>query len=281
VLVLAYLFNIPKRKLLTWIGLSFFLFSILGFRYRIMLSLFGLLFVYLFKNRISARQIGWSVLAMAVILYVIIFSTVNRKQLILKQYDKMVYDPFQFKTDGFFEQTRGALADMAIYKLYDNPAKNATHDYGLTMFGYIFIRMIPRSVYENKDDFYPPPQIKTIFMAYDAWWAKNSGEAPLSVASLYMAWGWLGVILGHFIWGLLLRRYTSRVSFADPLSLASCVIVALTTFQWVTRGYFPQTIDHFVYLMIPVWVLRYFSKRVKYISNTNLQPMQAQQIASA
>lgn len=268
VLVLAYLFDIPKRKLLTWIMLSFFLFSILGFRYRIMLSLFGLLFVYLFKNKVGPKQVAWSLVFMSLTLYAIIFSTVNRKSLILRQYSQIVYDPLKFKAEGFFEQTRGALADMAIYKLYDNPSKQATYDLGMTTFGYVFVRMIPRTIYPNKDDFYPPPQIKTIFLAYDAYWAKKSGEAPLSVASFYMAWGWIGVVLGHFFWGLLLRKYNARISFRNPFSLAGCIIVALTTFQWITRGYFPQTVDHFVYLMIPLWVLKYFSKKVTYLQQT-------------
>ena len=264
VLVLAYLFDIPRRKLLTWIGLSFFLFSILGFRYRIMLSLFGLLFAYLFKNKVGLRQIAWSIASVCVILYVLIFSTVNRKELILKQYDHMVYNPFKFRSDGFFEQTRGALADMAIYKLYDNSAKNVEHDNGATIIGYVFIRMIPRSIYPDKDDFYPPPQAKITNQAYEAYWGKKSGEALLSISSMYIAWGWIGILLGHFIWGLLLRKFTSGLSFLDPFSLASSIVVALASFQWITRGYFPQTVDHFVYLMIPVWVVRYLAKKVVY-----------------
>ena len=58
VLVLAYFYDIPTRTLLIWMAISFFLFSLLGFRYRIVLTLFGILFIYLFKNKISVGRIA-------------------------------------------------------------------------------------------------------------------------------------------------------------------------------------------------------------------------------
>jgi hypothetical protein len=267
VLVVGYLYGVKRSKLLTWLGLSFFLFFLLGFRYRIILTLSGLIIAYLYKHKLSVKQISVGALIALGGLYFVVFSTMNRTALIFRNYDALVYDPLQFKPEGFFVQTRGALADMAIFKLYEDPNKVVEHDLGLTMFGYIFIRMIPRFIYPNKDEFYPPPQLAIQGKAYFAWWANKSGEACLSTGSVFIAWGFYGLIFAHFFWGLLLKKFANSVKSKDPLSLIGYIVVALATFQWITRGYFPQAIDHFVYLMIPVWALRYLSKKKSDVSH--------------
>ncbi|MHA4843860.1 O-antigen polysaccharide polymerase Wzy [Flavitalea antarctica] len=264
VIVLAYLYGIPGRILLFWIAISLFLFSILGFRYRIVLSLFGILFVYLYKNEVSVQRIAVGGILALLFFYGIMFSTVNRKTLIMKTYNELEFDPLSYDYGKFFDQTRGALPDMAVYKLYDNPNRNPQHDYGLTMFGYVFIRMIPRAIYPDKDRFYPPPQLATTLQAYDAWWARFSGEATLSVAALYIAFGWAGIVFGHFFWGVFLRKFANNIRRQDKLQVASYFVVALATFQWITRGYFPQVIDHFVYMMIPIWIIRFLSRNSRH-----------------
>lgn len=266
-IVLGYLFDVRPALLLTWVLAAFFLFSLLGFRYRIMLSLFGILFVYLYKNKIDLQRLAIGLIMGIIFFYGIMFSTENRRILIDRNYEKLEFNPLAFEYEKFFFQTRGGMADMAIYKLYDNPNKVATHDYGLTMFGYVFIRMIPRVIYPNKDELYPPPQLATTLQAYDAWWAKQAGEATLSVGSFYIAFGWFGVVVGHFFWGIFLRKFGDKVRKNDLLHLAVYILVSLVTFQWVTRGYFPQAIDHFVYMMIPVWALRYLQKKNKLVAN--------------
>jgi len=262
ILIIAYLMGIPRRKLILWLLASFFLFSLLGFRYRIILTLIGLLFVYLYRNRLTVGIVVGTLLLTLSFLYIVLFSTLNRNALILRNYGALKYDPLKFKYVNFFEQTRGALADMAVYKLYENPNKNAVHDYGATMFGYVFIRMIPRAIMPDKDKFYPPPQIEMTTMAYDAYWGRFTGEAILSMGAFYIAGGLIALILGNFIWGLFLRSFADSIRMRDPLSLIAYIAIALATFQWITRGYFPQTVDHACYLAIPIWILRIASKKV-------------------
>jgi len=195
--------------------------------------------------------------------YIIMFSTANRTELITKSYSALQYNPMKFDSKIIFSQTRSAIADIAIYKLFNNPFRTPEHDYGITMFGYVFIRMIPRSVYPDKDKFYPPPQLKTTIQAYDAYWARFSGEATSNFGAFYIAYGWIGIIVCHFLWGLLLSRYALSIRLNEPLSLAGYVIVIVVSFQWITRGYLPQIIDNFVYMMVPVWLLRRMAKKIK------------------
>jgi len=260
-IVLAYLMDVSKKKLITWSVLSFFLFTLLGFRYRILLAFIGFIFVYLYKNRLGPRQLVGGLLILMVFLYGVMFLTMNRYLLIKREYAQLQYDPTQFKYKLFFEQTRGSLADMAIYKVYENPAKNVKHDYGMSMFAYIFVRMIPRAFYPDKDDLYPPPQNKVQFAAYDAWWGKYSGESLLSSGCLYVAFGWLGVVLGYLLWGYLLKLFANSMNFYDLLRVGSYIVISLVTFQWITRAYFPQAVDHAVYMLFPIWILRLMGKR--------------------
>jgi hypothetical protein len=263
ILLLAFLYNFPRKQIILWLAMSFFLFSILGFRYRIILTLFGILFILVLRKKITTGMVIGGFLIAIFFLYIIMFSTENRRVLISRAYDELKFNPTEYKVDAIFDQSRGALADMCIYKLYDDPYKGVKYDYGLTMFGYVFIRMIPRFILSNKDDFYPPPQLAITLSAYDAWWGKYTGEATLSIGAMFIAWGWLGIVVGHFFWGLLLRRYSSKLNLNDNLSCISFLVLALVTFQWITRGYFPQEVDHAVYMFIPVWILkRFFTKKV-------------------
>lgn len=269
IILIGFLIKVPHRVLWIWVIFSFFIFSLLGFRYRIMLTLFGLLICYISKNRLTTRQYAYGAVLISFFFYITFFLTENRSKLILRQYSEIAYNPADYSFKTFFEQTRGGLADLAIYKLYDNPNQTVDYDYGLSMFGYIFVRMIPRSIYPEKDKFYPPPQNRIIYQAYDAWWGKLSGEATLSPAAFYIAFGWFGLIFGHFFSGLVLRIISDRTVRLDTLSFTTFVIVALVSFQWITRGYFPQIVDHAVYMLIPVWIMKISSKSVKSASKTS------------
>lgn len=265
--ILAYLYDLPKNKLITWSVLSFFLFTLLGFRYRILLAFIGFIFVFLYKNKLKPKQTFAGVMILLAFFYGIMFLTMNRYELVKREYNQMQYDPSKFDYKLFFEQTRGSLADMAIYKVYENPAKSVKHDYGMSMFAYIFVRMIPRSLYPDKDELYPPPQNKVQFAAYDAWWGKYAGESLLSSGCLFVAFGWLGIVLGYFLWGYLLKVFANSMNFYDVLRVGSYIVISLVTFQWITRAYFPQAVDHAVYMLFPIWILRWVGKRKKIVKS--------------
>jgi hypothetical protein len=262
-LILAYLYRFPNRIMVPMVVLSFFLFSLLGFRYRIILTLFGFAILYFYRAKLTFSVIRNYLIGFVLIFYVIMFFTANRYELIAKNYSGLVYNPADFDSEVIFAQTRSAIADIAVYKLFNNPYRKAEHDYGVTMFGYIFIRMIPRSIYPEKDRFYPPPQQRINYQAYDAYWSRFSGEATSNLGGLFIAFGWFGILFFQYLWGILLMRYTFSVCANDPLSLVGYVILTLASFQWITRGYLPQVIDHFIYMMIPVWILRRLAHKIQ------------------
>ena len=263
IIILGYIYANKRSTLIVATIFSFFLFSLLGFRYRILLTLFGLSFSYLYFHKLKTKAIIVSTATALTFFYFIMLITENRGALIRKDYSSLEFNPGKFDYSNYFEQTRGSLADMTIYKVYDNPNKQVSHDYGASMFAYIFVRMIPRTLYPDKDIFYPPPQNRIQYLAFDAWWGKVSGEAILSCASFYIAFGWFGVVFFHFIWGYFLKKIGRKIDFSDKIQVMIYIVIALVTFQWITRAYLPQAVDHAVYLLIPVLIMRYLVKSRK------------------
>jgi TRAP-type C4-dicarboxylate transport system permease small subunit len=114
----------------------------------------------------------------------------------------------------------------------------------------------------DKDKLYPPPQIEMVNLAYDSVYGKFTGEATLCMGAFYIAGGVMAIILGCFIWGVAFRAVGDGIRVKDPLSVIAYIAIALASFQWVTRGYFPQAVDHAVYLSIPIWIMRIRSKKI-------------------
>ncbi|RRB00880.1 hypothetical protein [Larkinella rosea] len=265
IILFAYLKgNKYKVGLLTL--LAFVLFAIMGFRYRIILTILGLILVYsLDKNTVISNN---RVIYVGLILtYFIFFITYNRWNFIHGRFSELSYNPVEFEYGMFFEQTRAGLADFNLIRYYEeNP--EIQHDYGLTMFGYVIIKALPKFLFPNGEKPYPPPALTILDNSLELprQWART-GEATLHYGSFYGAFGWFGFVLMPFLMGFWLRFVVSRNPVTTPLGFLKQVVFSLAIFQFVTRGYFPQFVDHFVYISLPVWLLSGLIKR-----STILQP---------
>ncbi|WP_373551433.1 O-antigen polymerase [Haliscomenobacter sp.] len=257
--IMGVLFNVKRRIFLIMLFSSFFLFILLGFRYRILLSLIGIGIVWLYKIQFNVRTIILPTVFAVFSFYLILFSTFNRKNLFEKNWLNLTYNPSLFDYSIIFEQTRGALADMAIIRGFE--IKNLEHDYGVTTFFYPFIRLMPRFILTNKDGYYPSPQLSTTIKAYDIPYSATVGEATTNVGAFYIHGGIYGVILGSFLMGVLIKTFNNRINVKSNWSLLLNITFSVSLFQWITRGYFPQWIDTFVYMAIPVYVFRELSKK--------------------
>jgi hypothetical protein len=215
--------------------------------------------LYAFKNRIKWTAIvKYAVIAFTAF-YFLMFITENRFALYMQRYDTIVYDPSEFNYEGIYEQTFGSMVDFAIYKAYDE--KIIKNDYGQTMIGIIFVKMIPASFFPGGEKPYPPPQLLAIDAALNV--PREYGQASTAIGGLFFAFNYPGIYLGGLLMGLLVgwrqRVIDGRNIFMPLYGLA----VTLTLFQWLTRGYLPQDIDHFAYLIFPILVLSWWFKRDK------------------
>lgn len=251
-ILLAAYFKLPRKQLIVGVLFSFFLFALMGFRYRIIVSLMGLIFIYLFRNKISIAKVLPTLFGGLTILYFILFITVNRYNLIFGRYSNLQYNVVKFKPERIIaEQTRGMLDDITIIKYYET-TPNAYHDNGITFF-YFLVRAVPRSIAgEWKDRMYPPPAFNAIRYAYKlprAW--GTQGEAPLHYAYFMIAGGLPFLFIGAFFIGLGLRYIRFTFPIGKDSGVVFQIVLCTVLFQWYTRGYFPQMVDMFAFLMVP------------------------------
>ncbi|MEY4927817.1 MAG: hypothetical protein RI894_2253, partial [Bacteroidota bacterium] len=209
ILIAAYYLDVRRLILLGMVLLSFLLFVLLGFRYRIILTLIGFGFAFLYKNTINTKTAVLALLGVVFSFYIIIFSTFNRLQLTFGKFGDLEWNPAKFDYSVIFDQTRGALPCMIVLKHYDD-FPNTPHENGKTMFIYPFLTGIPRLILPNKSSYYPAPEVVIQLSAYYSVESKVAGEALLNVGNLFIAFGLWGVWLGNLIFGLLLRFYQNR-----------------------------------------------------------------------
>jgi oligosaccharide repeat unit polymerase len=259
-LIAAYYLDVRRFILLAMVLFAFLLFFLLGFRYRIILTLIGFGFAFLYKNQINTKTAITALLGVVLSFYIIIFASYNRFPLAQGRFGDTEPNPLKFDYSIVFDQTRGALPCMIVLRHYDL-FPNTPHEYGKTMFFYPFLTGIPRIILPNKSDFYPAPEVVIQLSTYYSVESQYAGEALLNVGNLFIAFGLWGVWLGNLIFGLALRLYQNRIRYNDFFSMLFYFVICLVLFQWITRGYVPQEIMHLVYMWIGVASLRALAQR--------------------
>jgi len=232
-LVISFYFKLKKIYLIPATMLSFFLFVLLFFRYRVILSLIGFFFSFLYKTKVSLTFYLKLLFSIFIFSYLVLFSTFNRKAFVLADWDNVVFRPDEFDYEIFFDQTRGMLDDINIIKYYEVINPDATYDYGVT-FLYFIVRALPRSLIGSdfKDSLYPPHSFAIIKDAYDLpdQWGM-SGEAPLHLAYFYIAGGLFGLFLLSFMTGFLIRKFQNRFPPFNDLYIILNIAITISMFQ--------------------------------------------------
>lgn len=255
-LVAAYIFRVKRRHQILMFVLGFILFIILGFRYRILLTVFAIVLYHIYSKGIKARLFFRYFVFAIIFLYSLLFLTYNRVKLYSAQYEDLTYEPSQFNYDIFFDQAKGSLVDFAIYKALDTDIIES--DKGETMFLYVFIKMTPARFFSGGKKPYPPPFFPALDKAIGG--SRDIGEAATILGSFYFAFSTLGVILISVILGVVIKRLT--VYGVRPLSFLLNVMIMMAIFQFYTRGYLPQFVDHLAYMVFPWFFLRKYVKDI-------------------
>lgn len=268
-LIFLFYFKYEKRLLVALTLISFVLFTLMGFRYRIIITLLGYIFVYVTRNKLKIKTALIYSLIITVFSYIILFITYNRLRLTNASYGDVVYDVTEILDPSLiFEQTRGGLDDITIMKYYDE-VSDAPYDYGLT-FLYVFVRILPRSLVgsEYKNSLYPPPAFLTIKEAYGMpeQVADAAGETPLHYAYFVISFGIIGLYALSLLMGILIKYFTFKNDSDTPIGFLANVVIALALFQYITRGYFPAFVDTLAYMLVPIWLLTKLTNNKNQIS---------------
>ena len=267
-LILAFIILIFEKKFYKkwhWFLLvsSLLAYMVLGFRYRILLLIIGVIYHFLVTTRFSFKSIVKWVFLGWLVVYSINFITLNREALKTLDFSEVTFEskvqyglsPYQL----VMQQTDNYKTEMMIVKyVRDN---DVAYDFGESMFTHIFIRIIPASFFEGKVK--PEiPQIKIIKNSFNSIEGLYAGAAVSNVIEFYIAFGIFGIIFFMLVFGLFLGYLAKRSNLNNARDRVIIVMVAMVLFQEITRGYLPQNVTLLAFLLI---TLKLFYKKT-YVS---------------
>ncbi|GAB3318868.1 hypothetical protein GCM10027299_10930 [Larkinella ripae] len=253
IIIFSFLKGKPGKLALLIIP-AFMLFALMGFRYRMIVTVMGVSIGSIMSSTTSFNVRKWAVIGCSV-LYFIFFITYNRWNFIAGRFNDLAYNPAEFDYEMFFDQTHQSLNDYNLIRYYEENSELGP-DYGLTMFGYVFIKAIPKFFFKNGEKPYPPPALAIVndSLEFPPEWPKT-GETTMHYGGFYGAFGWFGAVILPFLLGFVIHLFSSRNPSTTPVGLLNQIVLSLSLFMFISRGYFPQFLDNFVYLSLPVWLL--------------------------
>ncbi|WP_231427787.1 O-antigen polysaccharide polymerase Wzy [Pedobacter sp. Leaf250] len=257
-------FNKPWQWLL--MGLTIFCYMLLGFRYRILLLIIGIIYHFVVTSRLSLQTIIKWILIGSIISYAVNFITLNRTALKTLEFNNVTFEskvqnglsPYQL----IMNQTDNYKTEMLVVKyMRDN---NIDFDYGESMFAHILIRIIPASFFENNKK--PSiPQSDIIKKSFNSKEGRYAGAAVSNVIEFYIAFGIFGIIFFMTVLGVFIGYISKRTVLNEPRGRVVIVMIAMVMFQEITRGYLPQNVTLLVFLLL---TLKLFYK-TNYVSSSH------------
>ncbi|MFV8270528.1 O-antigen polysaccharide polymerase Wzy [Flavobacterium sp. GT2N3] len=270
-LILAFIILIYEKKFhKKWhwliLGGSLLAYMVLGFRYRILLLIIGIIYhfavtsTFSFKTVIKWAVIGW------LVAYSINFITLNREALKTLAFNKVTFEskvqyglsPYQL----VMQQTDNYKTEMMVVKyIRDN---HIDQDFGESMFTHILIRIIPASFFERnvKPEI---PQMNILRKSFNSIEGYYAGAAVSNVIEYYIAFGTFGVVFFMTLLGVFLGYLSKLTNLNIARDCVIVVMIAMVLFQELTRGYLPQNVTLLAFLLI---TLKLFYKK-QYVSNSN------------
>lgn len=256
-LIIAFFFKIKKQYFILMLLFSIPLFLILGFRYRLLLSFFGIILIYIYDKGLTFRSILKYLFVFVTALYTLLLLTQNRYTIYMQKYEEVSFDMSEFDYDIIFDQARGSIMDFAVYKYIDKNIDKL--DFGETMIGYIFIKMTPSFLFKNYTKPYPPPQLPIIDEAIGG--SRDNGEAVSSLGGAFIAFYYPGIYIMAFLLGSVIAKLQNRFE-KSSLGMITSLIINVALFQWISRGYFPQEVDHLAYMLFPIILIKSFGRKL-------------------
>ncbi len=115
---------------------------------------------------------------------------------------------------------------------------------------------IPRRIWSGKPDSEYLDAIQRILGEGEEY--DTVGQAIPNIGEYYMAFGWWGIFVGMFIFGIICRKFWRWYVANRNGTLAT--VAYCTFFAWIFsflhRGYLPQTFTDFCFSVIPILLLR-------------------------
>ena len=254
---LLFIYFLRTKKGLLWFAIFFVLalgiYTTLGFRYRIILLLGSVVGAYYLTKRIrlSALVATAGVFLLITMMGIINITRSYNRGLDLGRLDNG--DSRSFFQSGLTEslifQTTGAVIELVPEE----------YDYvGFEPIVSTLLFPIPRAIYPQKNSArYLFDFLDRLFGPY------GQGAAMMSFGEYYMAFGWLGLIVGSFLIGWFSRKLWNwfLANQRNPFVIAAYVCSVMYLYVVISRGYLPQVTMLFFFSVFPAYAVVYLVKK--------------------
>ena len=123
---------------------------------------------------------------------------------------------------------------------------------GQQIFLYTLIMLVPRAIWPGKPD---PINYQVVATAISDY-ARRAGSAPPNLAEFYHEFGFIGIIVFMFIFGVLCKKLYTKMQYKDIHSNIMYAAIYPLLLQIVIRGYTPSNFYLVVVVLIPIWATK-------------------------
>lgn len=267
-ITLLFLYFLSTKRKFIWFIIPFILaigiFLSMGFRYRLVLLLGSMAIVYYQTRKKRPNPIFISV---SIFFFIAFMGIIN----ISRQYGSGLNvarlegkDTQGYYASGLREslifQTSGAVIDIV--------PEQHPHA-GLQPIWSTIIFPIPSAIYKEKNS------SKYLFDALDAIYGNihSKGAAVMAYGEYYLAFGWIGIIIGGMITGWFYRKLWNwfLINSMNPMVLVAYAVTVMYLYMILSRGYLPQVTNLFFFSVLPIYVALNAAKK-KYGRILSLYP---------
>jgi len=247
---LLFMYFLLSKKKIIWFIVPFLLavgiFTTLGFRYRIVLLLCSLAIIY---YMVKQKRPNLAVLALGLVGLIAVMGVINMtrrygaglnvKTLQTTTTENAYQSGLQ---EASIFQTSGAMIDYV-------PARHPYAEFQPIISTLLF--PIPSRILPEKNS------AQYLFEALDAIYGKtiSKGAAVMAYGEYYLAFGWIGIVVGCAITGWYLRKLWNWF-LANSNSPFAIVVYAVTIsflYMVLSRGYLPQVTMLFFFTVFPIY----------------------------
>lgn len=246
------------RKSLIWFVAAFLvsigLFITLGFRYRIVLMLGSMAIVYYYTIRKKPNLVVASVGMVVLIAFMGLLNLSRQYGSGLNTSKLEEGTTAEYYESGLREalifQTSGAVIDIVPER---HPHAGLEPVWSTLLFP------IPSALFPEKNS------SAYLFDTLDAIYGEkvSQGAAMMSYGEHYLAFGWVGVIIGSFLIGWFSKKlwYWYKVNNSNPFVIVVYAVTVAYIYVILSRGYLPQVTMLFFFTVFPGFVVLWLAKK--------------------
>lgn len=244
------------------VWLSFIIYIIGGFRFRLVALIFAILIPFYLFPKIKKPNYVW-LAAIAVVAY-LGFAVMDKARVYGQGIDMSRVAKMTFE-----DASKGAQENEAVY-YYSVLCMNYIEDSG----DYKYFDPIVNAVLMPVPRFLFPWKPKGDYMfsvMKNTLGSSKTGAASMMFVEAFMAFGWLGIIVFFYLFGWLAKVvWDNYIKNSD--SIGAILLLALFNgfiYTFLSRGYLAQSLVTFIYYVIlPFWLSSFIVRNTENIRNT-------------